>query len=83
MMNEEAERYGVKPGTTQKGTKPGEERKGPADEGNLTTNPWSRNFRGDETARAARIASICKQGTKLAEALAKAAGTSIGRPLHK
>jgi hypothetical protein len=83
LLNEEAARYGVKPFTTQVGTKPGEERKGHADQGNLTSNPWSKDFRGDEASREARIASIFKQGTKLAAALARAAGTSIGRPLRK
>jgi hypothetical protein len=83
LFKEEAERYGVKPFTTEKGVKPSEQRKGPADESNLSTNPWSKTFRGDDAARAARIASICKQGTKLANALAKAAGTTIGRPLRK
>lgn len=83
LLREEAERYGVKPFTTEKGVRPGEERKGPADQANLSTNPWSKDFRGDEAARAAKIASICKQGTKLADALAKAAGTTIGRPLRK
>jgi hypothetical protein len=84
MLTEEAERYGVKPFTTQIGVKSGDDKdKKPGDEGNLTTNPWSKNFRGDETARAARIASIMKQGTKLAHALAKSAGTTIGTPLRK
>ncbi len=75
MLNEEAERYGVKPFTTQIGTKPGASgEKKSGDEGNATTNPWSKNFRGDEAARAARINSIIKTGTKFADALARAAG---------
>jgi hypothetical protein len=86
LLTEEAERYGVKPFTTAKGVKPGDDANKGHDkkpEGNLTTNPWSQNFRGDEATRTARIASICKQGTKLADALAKAAGTTIGKPLRK
>src|SRR4029078_12409023 len=82
MWREEAERYGATPGSPVPGTKPGEagDKKKTAD-GNLTTNPWSKNFRGDEAARAAKIASIIKTGSKLAENLAKAAGTTTGRPL--
>lgn len=92
MLTEEAERYGVKPFTTQIGTKPGDadkstERK--ASE-NLSNNPWSASFRGDEAARAARFASILtleKQGelwgTKLGDANARSAGTTIGKPLRK
>ena len=85
MLTEEAARYGVKPFTTEIGVKPGDKDKS-ADkkaESNLTTNPWSKNFRGDEAARSTRIASIIKQGTHLANALAKAAGTTVGKPLRK
>ena len=84
LFEEEALRYGItKPFSLQPGTKPGEQRKDSADQGNLTTNPWSPRFHGDEDARAAKIASIIKQGTQLANALAKAAGTVVGKPLRK
>jgi hypothetical protein len=91
LLTEEAERYGVKPFTQQIGVKPGSvgdkttEKKAqekPAE--NLSLNPWSKHFRGDEQTREARIASILKvSGTKLAENLARAAGTSVLRPLRK
>ena len=78
----EAAQFGVTaPGTTQKGIKPGSKS---AEEktDQSTTNPWSANFRGDEAARIARIDNVIKnKGTKFAAALAKAAGTTIGRPL--
>jgi hypothetical protein len=84
---EEAFRYGIdKPFSNQAGVKPGEvgdKGKAKAAERNLTTNPWSKNFRGDLAARNAQIASIMKQGTPFANALAKAAGTTVGRPLYK
>jgi len=85
LFEEEAARFNTKPGSTKPGTKPGDDANKSADkksEGNLT-NPWSRDFRGDEATREARIASICKQGTKLAKALAKAAGTTVFKPLRK
>jgi hypothetical protein len=86
LFEEEAERFGTKPGSTKPGVKPGDvgdgatEKKAPA---NLSTNPWSREFRGDAAAREKQIASIIKTGTRFANALAKAAGTTIGRPLTK
>jgi hypothetical protein len=84
---EEAKDWSVKPYTTQIGTKPGEKSKAPTDQANLSSNPWSDRWRGDETARAARIASVLKAGIgkkpedSLAGKLAKAAGTTIGKPL--
>lgn len=48
-----------------------------------TLNPWSRAFSGSEQERNARIASVCKMGTKLANDLAKAAGTVIHKPLRR
>lgn len=92
-FNEEAARYGVKPGSTKPGTKPNTDgEKKPGDKtvpqslnrDASTTNPWSDKFRGTEAERDAKIASILKvQGSKLSEALARAAGTTIGRPLRK
>lgn len=86
MLTEEAERFGVKPFTTAVGVKPGSKdggEKKPAQE-NLSTNPWSKSYRGDEAARDAQIASILKmKGTKLAENLARAARTTVLRPLRK
>jgi hypothetical protein len=66
------------------GQRPGsvDEVKKPAAEG-LSNNPWSASFHGDEDARNERIDAVCKTGTKLADALAKAAGTTLGRPLRK
>lgn len=83
LLREEAERYGVRPFTTEKGVKPGEKRTEPTDQANLSTNPWSARFRGDEAARAAKIASIIRTGTRFADALAKAAGTVVSKPLRK
>ncbi len=84
MWREEAARYSTVPGSTTPGIKPGEKRDSKkTDEANASSNPWSAKFRGDETARAAKIASIIKQGTKLADALAKAAGTTVSKPLYK
>jgi hypothetical protein len=86
LLTEEAARYRVRPFTTEIGVKPGDNANKSSDkkpDANLSTNPWSQKFRGDEETREARIASIIKQGTKLADALAKAAGTTIGKPLRK
>jgi hypothetical protein len=84
-FKEEAARFGItNPMSLQQGSKPGSDKgdgKKPA--ANLSENPWSQQFRGDEIARAAKIASIIKTGTKFAEGLAKAAGTTVGRPLRK
>lgn len=47
-----------------------------------STNPWAKNFSGDDDARNAKIASIIRgMGTKKAAEFARAAGTTIGRPL--
>lgn len=83
-FTEEAAEYGVtKPFSDQVGTKPGEKSdKGPAGQP-MSTNPWSKDWRGDEAARAARIASVIKSGTRLADALAKAACTTVGKPLRR
>jgi hypothetical protein len=87
MWKEEAERYNAKAGIPVAGTKPDDDKstgKERGDEGNLTTNPWSKNYRGDDQAREKQIASILKMnGTKLAEKLAKAAGTGVLRPQRK
>jgi hypothetical protein len=83
MWNEEAERFGAKAGSTLPGTLPdGKGDKKPAE--TLSTNPWSKNFRGDEAERTAKIASIINvKGTKFADALAKSAGTTVFKPLRK
>jgi hypothetical protein len=48
-----------------------------------STNPWAKHFNGDDAARNAKIASIITtMGTKKAAEFARAAGTTIGRPLH-
>ncbi|WP_338830450.1 hypothetical protein [Bradyrhizobium sp. 27S5] len=82
---EEAERHGVtKPFSDQVGMNPadvGDKTKAAARD--AINNPWSASFRGDETARAARIASVIKTGTALANALVKAAGTTVSKPLRK
>jgi hypothetical protein len=84
LLTEEAARYGLKPFTTQIGVKQGEGGdKKKTDERDATNNPWSASFRGDEAARAVRIDQICKTGTKFAHDLAKAAKTTIGKPLRK
>lgn len=83
-FTEEAALHGVtKPFSDQVGVRPGDKSDDKKAEGNLSTNPWSARFRGDEAARAAKIASIIKQGTRLADALARAAGTTVGKPLRK
>lgn len=40
-------------------------------------NPWSPKFKGTEAERAAKLASIMRQGTKFAASMAKAAGKTI------
>jgi hypothetical protein len=50
----------------------------------LTTNPWSIRFNGDVAARDAKIAALLKMpsgGTRFCNDLAKAAGTTVGKPL--
>jgi hypothetical protein len=82
MWKEEAERFHAKAGSPLPGTKPGEKSdKKPAEK--LSQNPWSASFSGDETQRTAKIASVIKTGTRFAEGLAKAAGTTVFRPLRK
>lgn len=85
MLHEEAARYGVtKPFTQQIGVKPGTksaEEKKPGE--NLSTNPWSASWRGDEEQRMEKITSIIKTGSAMAIALSKAAGTVVSRPLRK
>lgn len=82
---EEAERHGVtKPFSDQVGMNPadaGDKAKTSARD--LSANPFSASFRGDEAARMARIVSVIKTSTKLADALAKAAGTVVSKPLRK
>ena len=72
-------RRGLRLGQTLKGAP---DAKGDGDD--LSTNPWSLKFKGDITARDARIASILRMnggGTAMAARLAKAAGTVVGKPL--
>jgi hypothetical protein len=48
-----------------------------------STNPWAKNFNGDNAARDAKIAGIIRgMGTKKAAEFARAAGTTIGQPLR-
>jgi hypothetical protein len=71
-------RHGLKPGQVK--PRPKEEAPDPTGE----KNPWSLKFKGDAAARTAAQASIIKQGTKFATAMAKAAGVTImGAPLPK
>jgi hypothetical protein len=82
----EAANYGTKLGSLKIGTKPGTAPKGGAEKGRPTggpNNPWAIEFSGSEELRAEKIASIMKQGTKFAAELAKAAGTTIGKPLRR
>jgi hypothetical protein len=90
LLHEEAERFGTKAFTTVPGVKPGEKStdKKSEEAANLSTNPWSASFKGDEAARIARIESILKvkgkkKGTDLANDMAKAAGRTVGKPLRK
>jgi hypothetical protein len=86
-MAEEAAHYGVKPGTTQKGVKPGsvdDTGKKSAPSAGLSSNPWSDKFNGNEAARAAKMASIIRSGTKFAASMAASAGKTItGAPLRR
>jgi hypothetical protein len=86
MLTEEAAQYGVRPFTTEKGVKKGDgdgKKPDAASAKDLSTNPWSANFKGDAAAREAKIKSILKQGTCFAEGLARSAGTTVLRPLSK
>ncbi|SDI54270.1 MULTISPECIES: hypothetical protein [Bradyrhizobium] len=84
LFKEEALRYGVTdPMSLQPGRKPGSDGTEKKPAANLSDNPWSVQYRGDATARAARIASIIKTGTRFAEGMAKAAGTTVGKPLSR
>jgi hypothetical protein len=85
LFEDEAAKFGTKPGSRVPGVRPGEKRDDTkADAKSPATNPWSDNFRGTEEQRQARIASICKTSTKLANSLAAAAGVTLGgKPLRK
>lgn len=84
MWKEEAARFNAKPGLPIPGTMPGEDGdKKKTTELEAKNNPWSSSFRGDDAARAARIASIIQTGTRFADQLAKAAGTVVGKPLAR
>jgi hypothetical protein len=86
IMKEEATLYRTKFGSKTPGVAPNSKEAKEAvskkPEG-LSNNPWSKDFRGDDAERNTRIASIIKTGTKFADAMAKAAGTTTGRPLRK
>jgi hypothetical protein len=82
----EAAQYGTKLGSLQIGAKPGTAPTGETNKGRPAggpNNPWSKDFAGSEELRAEKIASIMKQGTKFAADIAKAAGTTIGKPLRR
>jgi hypothetical protein len=84
MWKEEATRFGATAGSPVPGIKPGEDGdKKKAAEREAKNNPWSADFRGDDDARAERIASIIKTGTRFADQLAKAAGTVVSKPLRR
>jgi hypothetical protein len=73
-------------GNLKPGVRPGppDAKTGKAPDTSSPSNPWSKNFVGDDTERASRIASVIKaMGTTGAAGLAKAAGTTVGRPLRK
>lgn len=73
-------------GNLKPGVRPGppDAKTGKAPDTSSPSNPWSKNFAGDDTERAARIASIIKaMGSGGAAGMAKAAGTTVGRPLYK
>jgi hypothetical protein len=89
MFKEEAERYGVtNPMSLQRGSKPGEksaEKKASGKPGDIAgaNNPWSSEWRNGEEARMAKITSIIKTSTKLADNLSRAAGTVVSKPLRR
>jgi hypothetical protein len=71
--------HGLKPGA-----KPGTGPQAKASGEGSTNNPWSAKFGGTIAQRDSRIAEILRSkggGTRIAAELAKAAGTTIGRPL--
>ena len=84
LFKEEAQRFGITNAMSlQQGTKPGEKSNKKADDGNKRNNPWAIEFAGDEAARLSRITSIIKTSTKLADSMARSAGTTVGKPLRK
>jgi hypothetical protein len=86
VYNMTRDQWGASDSNLKPGIRPGppDAKTGKAPDVSSPSNPWSKNFVGDDIERAARIASIIKaMGTSGAAALAKAAGTTIGRPLHK
>jgi hypothetical protein len=88
IMKEEATLYGTSFGSKTPGVAPNSKEakeaanKKPVE--NLSTNPWSASFSGTEEQRATRIAGVIKAGgTKFADQLARAAKTTVGKPLRK
>lgn len=80
------DQWGASDSNLNPGTRPGpaDVKTGQPADKSSSGNPWSKNFAGDDTERAGRIASIIKaMGTAGAAGMAKAAGTTIGRPLHR
>jgi hypothetical protein len=69
-------RPGVKPGTAT------DEKKNAGPHGG-STNPWSSTFAGSDEARAEKMSAIIRTGTRFAVEMAKACGTTIGRPLPR
>jgi hypothetical protein len=82
-LAEEAALYGATVGSRKPGVAPvGADKKAAAPAAGLSTNPYSASFHGTEETRNARIADILRtRGTAFASALAKAAGTTVMRPL--
>lgn len=82
-FSEEAAEFGVsQPFSDQAGVNPADAGdKAKAAERQQTNNPWAKTFRGTPEDRWARIASICKTSTKMANDLSRAAGTTLAKPL--
>jgi hypothetical protein len=90
----EAALYQTKPGSTTPGIEPGTKPETEGASGGVgprlavsveaSANPWKRDqWRGTEEARQAKMQSIIKSSTKLADGLAKAAGRTISdQPLR-
>jgi hypothetical protein len=84
----EAASYGTRLGNLKPGNRPGAPPKDGDDKssagGGATSNPWSKNFTGDQEQRTAKMQSIIKTSTRLAVDLARAAGVTLGGvPIRK
>jgi len=85
----EAAFYGATVGSTKPGIDPDdpEAKRAAKSEGQSQTsgarNPWSASFIGSDADRITKLTQIMKQGGSFARDLAKAAGTSITKPLPR